>query len=182
MKINVGTGNVVKIQAVKDIVLEYSFLTDAIITSVPVSSSVGEQPKTLHETILGAKSRAIGAFNNCDLSVGIEDGLMTVPETKTGYMNVCCVAIFDGITYHLGLSSAFESPSVLTKLMIEDGIDMSAACKRAGLTNEEKIGNTTLGVVGLLTKSKINRVAYTRQALIMALVHLDNKEIYEHKT
>lgn len=75
-----------------------------------VSSSVSNQPKSLDETVRGAMNRALGSFVDCSYSFGIESGLMAVPNTKSGFMDVCVCAIYDGTEYHIGLSSAWEAP------------------------------------------------------------------------
>ena len=66
MKINVGSTNQIKVDAVKEKILEYDFLKNAEITGIEVSSEVSDQPKTLEETIQGAMNRAKNSFQNCD--------------------------------------------------------------------------------------------------------------------
>ena len=88
MKINVGSTNETKLRAVKEVVKLYDFLSGANIISVKVLSGVSDQPKSLDETVLGAMNRARRAFKDCDYSVGLESGLMYVPYTKAGYMDV----------------------------------------------------------------------------------------------
>lgn len=102
--INVGSKNKVKVEAVREIVRDYGHLKASQIVAVDALSKVSEQPKSLKETIRGAMHRAKHAFKNCDYSFGIESGLMAVPQTKTGFMDVCVCAIFDGKEFHLGLS------------------------------------------------------------------------------
>src|SRR5665213_1581325 len=104
LKIKVGSRNPSKVEAVKEILQEYPHLKDALIEGVEISSEVSDQPKTLQETIEGARNRAISAFQTCTYSFGIESGLMAVPYTKSGYMDVCVAAIYDGNETHLGLS------------------------------------------------------------------------------
>lgn len=56
---------------------------------------MSDQPKSLKETISGAMNRSRNAFSDCQFSFGLESGLMAVPFTKTGYMDVCvCVLNF----------------------------------------------------------------------------------------
>ena len=103
MRINVGSKNQVKVDAVKEIIKDYDFLSEAEVLSLEVPSGVYKQPVSINETIQGAMNRAKSAFQNCKYSFGIESGLMKVPYAKTGYMNVCACAIYDGKDYHLGL-------------------------------------------------------------------------------
>ncbi len=178
MKIKVASTNPQKIQAVKDLSLEYDFLKDSFIEGVSVPSGVSDQPKSLDETITGAKNRAKSAFEDCELSFGLESGLMNVPETKSGQMDVCVCAIYDGKEFHLGLSSAFEAPKRVTELMAE-GMNMSDACFEAGLTDDKNIGSSE-GLIGLLTKNKITRLEYTKQAVATALIHLENRDLFNY--
>jgi inosine/xanthosine triphosphatase len=175
MIIRVGTKNPAKVAAFRELMAEYAFLTDAALEPVDVHSGVSDQPKTLEETILGARNRAHRAYvagRSADLGVGIESGLFPVPYSQTGHMDLCACAIFDGVRYHLGLSSAFECPPEVTRLMLEEGLDMNQAFGRCGLTDKPKLGNEE-GAVGILTKGRVDRKAYTKQAIVMALIHLE---------
>ena len=173
MKINVGSKNPAKVGAVAGIIKEYPHLAHAEVKGVEASSDVSNQPKSLDETIRGAMNRAKRAFKGCDYGVGVESGLMTVPHTKSGYMDVCACAIYDGREFHLGLSSAWEFPDkAIIGSMIKEGIDMNEAVHRAGLTRKSRVGSEE-GAIGILTKGRVNRKEYTKQALRMALIHLE---------
>ena len=174
MKLVIGSKNPAKVRAVKEIIQEYPGLTDASVLSSDVLSEVADQPLSLEDTINGAKNRARNAFSDCDYSFGLESGLMAVAGSKTGYFDVCVCAIYDGQDYHLGLSSAWEFPDpAITKSMIEEGLDMSQAINRHGLTNNPKIGEEQ-GAIGLLTKGRLTRQEYTKQAIRTALIHIEN--------
>ena len=172
MKINVGSANQTKVDAVKEKILEYEFLKNADVLSLDVHSEVSDQPKTLDETIKGAMNRAKNSFTNCDLSFGIESGIMPVSYTKTGYMDVCACAIFDGKEFHLGLSSAFEYPQKVIDLVLGEGLNISEAFHQAGFTQNTRIGYAE-GAVGYLTKGRLTRKEYTKQAIITALINLE---------
>lgn len=175
--ISVGTKNSAKLEAVADLIKEYDFAEGVKLSSVKVDSGVSEQPKSLEETIMGAKNRAKSAFSDCEISVGLESGLMKVPHTKSSFMNVCVCAIFDGENYHIGLSSAFEYPRKVIDLVLEEGMDVSEAFLRSGLTENPKIGSQG-GAIGILTKGKLVRKNLTRQSIEMALIHLENPDLY----
>ena len=177
MKINIGSKNKSKTDALKEILKEYPDFLNAEIVCKEVDSGVSGQPKSLEETIDGAKKRAKNAFDECELSVGLESGLMKVPETKTGYMDVTVCAIYDGKSFHLGLSSAFEYPIELTKYVLEKNAELSDAYRDLGFTKEQKIGEGQ-GIIGVLTKGRLDRKEYTKQAIRTALIHLENKELY----
>ena len=178
MKINVGSTNETKIEAVRETLKDYPAFSNAEIQGIKASSEVSEQPKSLEETIRGAINRAKSAFqNNCALSIGIESGLMLVPHTKTGCMELSACAIYDGKQVHLGLSSAFEFPKEVTRIILQDGVDANEAAYRAGLTDKQKVGLSE-GIISIVTKGRVTRKDYTKQAIRMALIHLENPEIY----
>jgi inosine/xanthosine triphosphatase len=175
IKIKVGSVNKAKLEAVSELLLDYSHLKDSVVEGISVSSDVSDQPKTLDETIIGASNRARHAFVECNYSIGLESGLMVVPNTKSGYMDVCVCAIYDGKEFHLGLSSAWEFPDKkVMELIINEGLDMSQAINKAGMTNDPKIGSNA-GAIGILTKGRVDRKEYTKQALRMALIHIDQE-------
>lgn len=178
MKIAIGSTNEMKVGALKELVPQYELLSQAEVFSVNVPSNVSEQPKSIGETVEGARNRALGAFPGHDLSFGIESGLIEVPHTKTGMMDVCVCAIYDGTEYHIGLSSAFECPPKVMALVHSEGFDLNQAFYKVGITENPKLGNAE-GAVGLLTKGRVTRVDYTKQAIIMAMVHLENAEFYK---
>jgi len=173
MNIKIASKNPVKIAALKEIILDYKQLESAQVEAVDVSSDVSDQPKSLEETITGAKNRARKAYSDCDYSFGIESGLMAVPHTKTGYMDFTVCAIFDGSEYHLGLSSAWEAPESVSKLILEEGLDMNEATYRVGLSKDRKVGSAQ-GLVGIMTKGRLTRKEYTKEAIRTALIHIDN--------
>jgi len=174
MKIKIASQNQVKVEALKEIIQDYPHLRNAEVTAVDVSSEVDNQPKSLEETIKGAINRSRNAYSDCNYSFGIESGLMAVPHTKTGYMDVCVCAIFDGKEYHLGLSSAWEVPKKVAEYMLHEGLDMNDAAHRAGLTRNQKIGSAE-GLVGIMTKGRLTRKGYTKEAIRAALIHVDTE-------
>ncbi len=169
MKITVGSTNQVKVGAVRDMIAQYSILAGAEVVGVNVPSGISEQPKSLEETVRGAMNRAKAAFSDSDLSFGIESGLMVVPYT--------CV-IYDGTECHIGISSAFECPPKVVELVHGEGLDLNQAFFKAGITDNPKIGSAN-GAIGLLTKDRLTRGDYTKQAITMALIHLENPEMYK---
>jgi inosine/xanthosine triphosphatase len=172
----VGSTNKAKVEAVREILCDYPHLAHAEVRGAHASSDVSDQPKSLLETITGAMNRARGVYGDADYSIGIESGLMEVPHSKSGFMDICVCAIYDGTEFHLGISSAWEFPDPkVTALMIEEGLDMSQAINKAGLTTNPNIGMEE-GAIGILTKGRVDRKAYTKQALRTALIHLEQFE------
>ncbi len=173
LRVKVGSTNNVKVEAVREILRDYPHLAHAEVETCETDSGVSAQPKSLEETIEGAINRAKQAFKNCDLSVGLESGLMSVPKSRTGHMDVCACAIYDGREFYFGLSSAWEfRDRAIIDSMLGGGLDMSEAINRAGLTTNPKIGEEE-GAIGILTKGRLTRKEYTKQAIRMALIHLE---------
>jgi inosine/xanthosine triphosphatase len=172
MKIIIGSENKIKVEAVKEIIQEYPHLKGAEILSKEVGSGVSDQPKSLEETVQGAMNRAKNIFSKCDYSIGLESGLMEVPKTKTGFMDVCVCAIYDGNEYHLGLSSAWETPKKVAEFMLKEGLNMTEAAVKAGLSKSSSLGSEE-GLIGVMTKGRLTRKGYTKEALRTALIHLE---------
>lgn len=170
--VKIGSQNPVKVEALRETILDYPQLAELEVQAVDVSSGVYKQPKSLEETIEGAINRAKNAFGDCRYSFGVESGLMAVPYTKTGYMDVCVCAIFDGNEYHLGLSSAWETPKRVAQYMLDEGLDMNEAAYKAGLSDNPRVGYAG-GLVGIMTKGRITRKEYTKEAIRMAMIHID---------
>ena len=167
--ISVGSLNPVKLEAIRT-VMAVRF-PEAEFRPVAVDSGVPDQPVGLGETLRGAKNRARAAFADCDLSVALESGLVPVPETSTGYMNLTACAIFDGREMYLGLGPAFELPADVTRLVIEGGMELDPAVRRAGLTDNARIGYAQ-GIIGILSGGRVTRMDYSRPAVSMALVRM----------
>ena len=179
MKIHIGSKNPTKIQAVKDALVLYPYLfPKPEFFGVDIDVELFGHPKSLEETVEGAIDRAKKAFQNCDFSFGLEGGLMAVPHTNSGYMEVGACAIYDGKEMYLGLSPAFEWPKNVTDLIIQNKADASQALKQVGFTNHEKLGAVKGGAIGRLTDYKMTREDFTKYSIMMALVRLDKKEIY----
>lgn len=173
MRINVGSKNEVKVGAVREVIADYPFLSGAEVVGLDVPSGVSSQPTSLDETIRGAINRAKACFVDCRLSFGIESGIVPVPHTKTGHMDVTACVIWDGREHHLGLSSLFECPKDVTELIMSGACDMQTAFHRCGYTANPNLGSAE-GAIGILTRGRVTRKDYTVQALRMALIHLEN--------
>lgn len=168
-----GSTNPIKLDAVRLAFEDSGRFGTIEVKGCEVASGVREQPITLEETLRGAITRAQSAFADCALSVGIEDGLFAVPYTQSGYMNVCACVIFDGTREHVGLASAFEYPAEVTRFVIEEGLDVTQAFVKSGLSNNDRLGAAE-GAIGVLTRGRLTRRDYARQAVDMALLHVPN--------
>lgn len=180
MKVNLGSKNLTKVVAVRDAIKLYpNLFPNAEVVGIDVKVELYGHPKNLKETVKGAIERAKQAFTHCDYSFGLEGGLMKVPFSKTGYMEVGACAIYDGKNIHLGLAPAFEWPKKVTELILSNKADASQAFKQLGLTHHEKLGAVEGGIIGFLTNNKLTREDFTKYSIIMALVQMENPELYK---
>jgi len=182
MIIAVGSRNRTKVLAVQDICYEYKLWRGAEVNSVDVHSGVSSQPMSLEETIRGARNRAveaIAALTFADWGVGIEGGLIPLPGSVSGYGAITFCSIYTQAgQFALGASPLFEHPAKVIECVLQERVDISEAYKRCGLTEISKLGDA-MGAVGLLTSSRMDRTAYTKQAIMMALTRLENPKLYE---
>ena len=183
MVIAVGSTNRIKVEAVEEVIKSYPDLASAHIKSFSVPSGVSDQPLSLDEIIRGAQNRAKNAFiqcASCSYSFGLESGLFPASGTSTGFLEASICCIYDGTIYHTGLSCGFEVPHAILDLVINQKMDLAQACYHAGITTNTKLGSSE-GLIGLLSKGRINRKEYTKQSIITALFQLENQAWYNKK-
>lgn len=176
MNVALGTTNSIKIQAVEEVIENYSQFANANVYSFSVPSEINEQPLSLEETILGAKNRAKNAYaacNSCNYSFGIESGLFEANGTQTGFLEACICCIYDGANYCTGMSCGFEIPPNILALVLDKNRDLGQACYESGITTNSKLGSAE-GLIGILSKGRIDRKEYTKQCIITALIQLEN--------
>ena len=181
MLIAIGTTNTAKVQALEETLKGYPiFAKEAQIIPFSVPSEVSDQPLTMQETIEGAKNRSKNGFiacKGCSYGFGIESGLIEAPGTKTGFLHVTVCSIYDGTNYYIGLSTGFEVPPSILSLVKDEKMDLSKACLQSGITTNTSIGSQE-GLVGILTNGRTNRKEYSQQAIVSALVQLENTQWY----
>ena len=90
-------------------------------------------------------------------------------------VSVC--SIYDGENYYTGLSTGFEIPLQILELILDKGLDLAQACLQSGISDNAKIGSTE-GIIGVLTKGKIDRKEYSKQCVTSALLQLENADWY----
>ena len=167
----------IKVEAVREAFTEFPQFSSAKIHAMAVDSGVHKQPKNIEQTTRGAINRAKNSFKDCDYSVGLESGLIEVPYTKSGYMDITMCAIYDGKNFHLGGSSAFEYPKSMVDLVFSKDYEIDEAAKETGFSHDDSLGERE-GMIGILTKGKLNRKGYSKQAVLTALIHLLNPKHY----
>lgn len=177
-KIIVGSKNTVKVSAVRETVANYKCLANAEVIGIAVSSGVSDQPLSLEETIQGAKNRAQAAYQAGTLCIGLEGGLMKIPTSNDEYMHISICSIFDGQQHHLGMSSGFRIPKVVSSLIVGEGLDLNQAMKKCGFTDNPQLGASE-GTVGLFTNGRIPRKAYCKQSLTTALISIEQPKYFK---
>lgn len=165
MRVAVGTGNPVKVEAAEEVfrrVLDES--TRAV--RVEVDSGVPEQPFDV-ETVRGARNRAEEAHSSgFEFSIGIEAGLLEFPMLETGYLDVQFCSVFDGEKHTVGCGPGFQYPEeVLEKVL--SGFTVGEAMEL--LTGKEEVGSGE-GAIGVLSGGAMDRTELTMHAVLMALV------------
>lgn len=172
--------NQVKIDAVKDAVAMYpDVFPDAEVAGVDVQVEAFGHPKGMEEITQGAVERARKAFEGHSYSFGLESGLVAVPHSKSGFLEIQLCAIYDGENIHIGSAPGFEWPPKVAELIANGKADGSQAFKMAGFTENEKQGAHKGGVIGILTKGRMPREDQARYSIVMAMIQLENREMYE---
>lgn len=200
MKIKVGTNNPVKVAAVEETLLPYSnlFGDEPEILGVNVPSQVDEQPKSIFETYRGAFNRAVGAYKDgANFGIGIESGIYKGP---IGWVNFTAAVICNGelkpfertalwdtawdppikkpSCIHYGQSTGFPLPDDVVDCMLNKHMDLDAAAFACGHVDVPNIGKVDGGFLGVLTWGRVSRQAYSGGALQMALISLENAEMF----
>jgi inosine/xanthosine triphosphatase len=178
MIIHVGSKNPAKFEAVRELLKDYPKFSGAEILSFDADSGIAAQPKSAEETAAGAMNRAKNSFRDCDYSIGLEDGLIKVPGSKTGYVNTTFCAIYDGEKFSFGLSSGFEMPKKAVELISKEEIDLNEALYRVGITQKKRWGDEEKGIIHMLSGGRITRKERMKQAIQMAIIQIENPELY----
>lgn len=171
MRLLIASKNPVKIEAVQEVIALYPEFCELAYESFETPSGVSNQPMSLEETVRGALNRARSIHQPGDLSFGIESGIMDVPYTKTGVLDVCVCAIWDGNQPAIGLSCAWECPEAVADA-VKRGMNLADAAVHAGLTSNPKLGAAE-GLIGIMTRGRMTRKDYTKQAVITAMIHVE---------
>lgn len=192
MIVKIGTANLQKVKAVREVFSQYPELAESTFLQENIKSGVDEQPKTLVDTVQGAFNRAVTAKLTSDLGVGIESGIMNSPlgklnftavvlaetahERGPGFEDLWEMAPQRGI--HFGHSSGFQLPRQISQLVYREKMGINTAVHKLGLTDNPKIGNSPQGFLGLLTDGRITRADYTAMGLHMALISYRKPELF----
>lgn len=163
LKILVGTGNRIKVNAVKE-AFSKAYDKEITVAGLPIKTSVPTQPKG-EEVFRGAYNRALGCskVKGYDFYVGIEGGTIRHFGNVFTFAVVCIISS-KGRT-SMATSGYFPLPKELIELL-EKGMELGDAIDlitgRKGVKYED-------GAVGVLTRGLITRKDLYVHAVILAL-------------
>jgi inosine/xanthosine triphosphatase len=173
-RVVVGSTNPVKVAAVRAVLVAAG--ASAEITATGVPSTVRDQPIGDDETIRGAIARARAAreATDAELGVGIEGGIVELPD---GSMRTCAwAAVVDakGRT-GIGGSLAMPLPSAVAAL-VRGGLELGHAMDRYVNERDTKRGK---GAVGILTAGLVDRQRAYESLVSYAMAPFLTPDLYE---
>jgi len=173
-RITVASQNPVKLKAAQAAFQQMFPARSFSVDGVSVPSGVPDQPRSVGETMEGARNRAENARAaepESDFWVGIEGGIEDSPLGMTCFARVHVLGR-EGIT-GLGQTAVFYLPREVAEL-VRGGLELGHADDKVFGRDNSKQAN---GAIGLLTDDLIDREAYYTHAVIMALVPFKNREL-----
>lgn len=180
--IRVGTLNAPKIEAVRLAVQPY--IASAQVSGQAVESGVPQQPVGYGEITRGARERAQQAYGTgpCALGVGIEDGLVELPELGGEVFNVGAAVVTDGRREGLGFTALFAYPPACVEPALRSrepiGEIFDALWRRARKAAVPEPSGRSVGNIGMLTGGALPRSEYGRHAVTCALIRFLHPELY----
>jgi len=185
-RVSVGSANGPKIEAVRA-ALE-PFLPEVEVAGHSVESGVDDQPVGFAQIVAGARNRARAAFEAgaCDLAVGIEDGLATLPGVDEPALNIGAAVVTDGRRDSLGLSSGFGYPPGCLEQALAGpepiGDLFDALWRRERGDDDGSPSGRGVGNVGKLSLEVLPRSEYGRHAVLCALIRFLHPDLYFEPT
>jgi len=171
LEVSVGSGNPVKVRAVREVFRGLGL--PARVRGVRVPTEVSDQPFD-HEAVRGAVNRAKAALREGDLGVGIEAGLVWSPVLSDYFDVQYCAVVDRSGRLTVGHGPGFAYPAkVLEK--VKAGSTVGEAMDR--LTGIRGIGSKR-GAIGHLTEGRLDRRRLTESAVLMAMVPRIRRDLY----
>lgn len=174
MRIVVGSGNPVKLQATRHAFEKVFPGIPLEVISCNAESGVSDQPMSDQETLQGAKNRALycrEASPAADYWVGIEGGCQFDASSLEAF---AWMAVLSNTQQGQARTAAFHLPPAVTDL-IKQGYELGDADDQVfGHTNSKQ----SIGAVGILTRDLIDRKAYYEHAMVLALIPFMHPEYY----
>lgn len=178
MLVVVGSDNPVKIKAVENVFKTWYGGCEIAGRRV-VTESPG-QPLDLSQTLEGAVRRAQKAIDlspNADFSVGVEAGLIKIPNEDWRYFDQQIAAVLDSKGWlTLGGGPSFEHPQSVLKQVLTENREVGDVFETvSGIPN---IGRQE-GAVGYLSRGRVSRLSITEVAVSMALIPRIRPYLYQ---
>lgn len=171
----VGSGNPVKVDAVRDAFASVFPAVEHRLESLAVPSGVSDQPRGRAETREGALHRADAAAErrpDAAFWVGIEGGVFEESGEMYAFARVA-VRSSAGRTGESS-SGAFRLPDPVAE-RVRRGTELGAADDEVFGTDDSKRGR---GAVGLLTGGAVTRTGLYAQAVCLALAPFVHDDLY----
>lgn len=141
-----------------------------------VPSGVADQPMTEQETLQGALNRVANAraqHPEADFWIGIEGGVDVINDDLATF---AWVVVQDREQLGKARSGTFFLPQQVREL-VEQGVELGEANDRIfSHSNSKQKG----GAIGILTHNVVDRRELYEQAVVLALVPLRNKSLYQN--
>jgi inosine/xanthosine triphosphatase len=173
-KIIVASGNPVKSEAVLNGFQRIFPEREFSIEGVSLPSNVGEQPMGDHETLQGARNRAVaakGAFPEAEFWAGLEGGVDRFDDTWVGF---AWIVILSKRSQGIARTGIFTLPPEVSRL-IEGGMELGDADDIVFGTKNSK---QAAGAVGLLTGNALTRAELYTEGVMLALIPIRNEKLY----
>jgi inosine/xanthosine triphosphatase len=165
VQIHVGTRNPLKVEATRAAFVKVFPDLPLDVIAVPVGTGLPPQPFG-RQVVEGAMRRARRALTDADFGVGIEAGLMRFPGTKR-YLSVQFCAIVDAAErMTVGHGPGFELPQGVEAKLLQGSTLNREMSRLAGIPEIKE----SIGAVGYLSGGRVDRLAITREAVLMALI------------
>ncbi|RQG97960.1 inosine/xanthosine triphosphatase [Natrarchaeobius chitinivorans] len=161
MRVAVGTTNPVKLEAVERALQDHT----PSVTSVAVDSGVSEQPRSVAETVTGAKNRARRAFDGSDVAygVGLEGGVAR-PTDGSDLFLIMWAGVTDGSRLEVGSGPSIRLPDRIAE-RLETGEEL-------GPVMDDVLGTDGIaeadGAIGVLTDGMTDRTRALAHAVTCA--------------
>jgi len=166
MNVTVATRNPVKVEAVRAAFARFCPEADLRVEGIPIEHDTPEQP-TGAEIEAGAivRAKAAVAHGNTDLGVGIEAGLLQLPNSERWLsVQLCAIADTAG-RVSVGLGPGYELPDEICEAVLA-GEPLRAAFTR--ILDVEDVDR--LGAVYPISCGRVDRRMLAEQATLMALI------------
>lgn len=175
-RVAVGSTNPVKIAAVRAVLAAAGASAD--VSGVGVASTVRDQPVGDDETIRGAlaRARAVRDATDAELGVGIEGGVVELPD---GSMRTCAWAAIVDAEGRTGIGGSLAMPlPPAVAVLVRGGLELGHAMDRYVNERNTKHGK---GAVGILTAGLVDRQRAYESLVSYALAPFITPELFERE-